>query len=386
MKSNKEIIQHAAKHRFTIEQEQAMEAQRRKDDHDYLIYQSAEYEFKRDPITEVPDDVKLPTYYFDDVANKVKYNEYYADYYQQRFEDTNVQRYADLSERVRHCHQSWFGDHYKKSGIFNVKRVFHCHNRWCWLCSHLKQAKRLFFFHKQFEKLLPNYDLYHLVFTVPNVDGSELKSTLTKMQNGLKKIIRYFQGHGKIKGVDFTQYGFVGAIRSFEIVINPTNYHPHIHCLFMLKKDLNILKSEINRYSFEYKHSKPTRLFSELEITLQKIFFLVMHGERVNLTNIRSVPNGYSCTMDYVEGDSWHEVFKYATKMSKAGASTCTYEQFCLLDDILHNLKMLQGYGIFYNMKEPEEDNDPTAEILYEKILILLNSKEQPEKDISFFS
>ena len=49
------------------------------------------------------------------------------------------------------------------------------------------------------------------------------------------------RGNG-IAGVDFAQYGFVGAIRSFEIVISPTEYHPHLHCLFLMKKGLNLVQ------------------------------------------------------------------------------------------------------------------------------------------------
>ena len=346
-----------------------------------MIYRSAELEFSRDPISEVPDEVILPTHYFDEVKNKVEYNAIYAEHYMHRFQDTNKDRYRSMSERISGCHKSWFGDRYKNAGVFNVKRVFHCHNRWCWLCTHLKQAKRLYKFHVLFEKLLKEYDLYHIVFTVPNVKGDELKDALSKMQRGLKKLIRYFQCFGKIADVDFVQYGWTGAIRSFEIVVNLTDYHPHLHVLFTLNKGLEFNRTVINKYSFS--NGRLMRKFSEFEIMLQKIFYLVYNGQKVNAKNIESVKLGYSCTVDHVEDDEWHEVFKYATKMSKDGASACTYEQFCLLDDILCRMKMIQGYGIFYDMDEPDEENDPTAEILFEKVLIMLNKLEKPEFDVT---
>lgn len=356
-----------------------------KQEHELAVYRYAEYEFNRDPITDVPDEVKLTDYYFEDVANKVEYNNYYADFYMQRYTDTNVKKYADISDRVRNCHKSWFGDRYKESGYFNVKRVFHCHNRWCWLCNHLKQAQRLMEYHVKFEELLKIYDLYHLVFTIKNVPGEKLKSTIEKMQDSFKKIVRYFQCFAKIKGIDFEQYGFVGAIRSFEIVINPSDYHPHIHCLFMLKKGLDLPQTNINKFSFSY--GVLVRKFSDLEILLQKIFYLLMNGKKVIQENIDTVKLGCSVTMDCVEGDTWHEVFKYATKMSKEGSAVCTYDQFVLLDDILHKFKMLQCYGIFYDDKKgktaDDEPIDPTAEILFEKVLILLNRKEKPEYDVS---
>lgn len=365
--------------KYQDEQAERLEA---KAQHELAIARYAEYEFRRDPITDVPDEVKLPTDYLEDVQQKVEYNNFYADYYMQLFLDTNKHKYENLSYNVRNCHKSWFGDHYKQSGYFNVKRVFHCHNRWCWICTHLQQAKRLYEYTIIFEKLLKDFDLYHVVFTVRNVKGDVLKETIDKMSDGLKKIIRYFQGRAKIAGIDFLQYGFVGAIRSFEIVINPTDYHPHMHCLFMLNKGLELPRTEINAFSFD--HGVLRRTFSKFEVMLQKMFYLVMNGKKVTLENIQSVSLGYSCTADYVEGTAWHEVFKYATKMSKDGAAVCTYEQFKLLDDIFHRMKFLQCYGIFYNNKDnTAEEIDPTAEILFEKVLILLNNKEKPERDVA---
>ncbi|MDE5563219.1 MAG: protein rep [Clostridiales bacterium] len=351
--------------------------------HEQNVRRDAQIEFDRNPITEVPDEVKLPTDYFDEVQHRSEYNQVYAEHYYQMYLDTNLERYATAAQRVRDCHKTWIGDHYKESGYFNLKRVYHCHNRWCSLCNHLKQAKRLYEFHLLFEQLLKDYDLYHIVFTVPNVKGDILKDILNKMQSSLKKIIRYFQGFGKIAEIDFEQYGFVGAIRSFEIVINPYEYHPHLHCLFLLNKNLDFPKTEVCKYSFSHGSKVPVRLFSKLEIMLQKIFYLLINGQKVTMQNIKDTPVGYSCMMDCVEGNAWHEVFKYATKMSKDGASTCTYEQFVLLDNILRRFKMIQGYGIFYDMDKVESEADPTAEILFEKVLILLNQKEQPERDIS---
>ena len=351
--------------------------------YEQYVRHNAEIEFNLSPITEVPDDVKLPTDYFDEVQKKVEYNNYYADLYMQRFENTNLEKYAVEADRVRSCHKTWIGDYYKKVRYFNAKRVFHCHNRWCWLCCHLKQANRLYEYHLKFEQLLKDYDLYHLVFTVPNVKGKVLKDTLNRMKESVYTIIRYFQGHGNFAELDFKQYGWVGAIRSFEIVISPKEYHPHLHVLFMLKKGLDFPNTEINKYSFNIGSKAVARTFSKFEITLQKIFYLLMNGKRVTMDNIRATKIGYSCMMDCVEGDRWHEVFKYATKMSKDGSSICTYEQFVLLDDILHKFKMIQGYGIFYNIKDKPEV-DPTIAIMFEKVLVLLEQQEMPERDKCF--
>ena len=274
------------------EQEQAFAREQAKAEREYSIYRAAERDFECDPITEVPEQVKFTSGVVDEIAHKVEYNLKYAEHYMRRYMDTNLKKYLSLFERLQNCHRSWFGDHYKKSGVFNVKRVFHCHNRWCWLCTHLEQAQRLYKFTTKFESLSAVYDLYHVVFTVPNVYGDELKDCMERMKDSFYKIILYFQGHRKITDVDFTQYGFAGAVRSFEIVIKPRDYHPHIHALFLLKKDLGLIKDNINTYSF--RDGRMDRKFSDLEILLQKIFFLAYNGQRVNLANIDAVPIGYS--------------------------------------------------------------------------------------------
>ena len=45
-------------------------------------------------------------------------------------------------------------------------------------------------------------------------------------------------------------------------------------------------------------------------------------------------------------------------------------------------MRTIQGYGIFYDMDNVEDDADPTAEILFEKILIFLNDRETPEREV----
>ncbi len=382
--TNKRIIRKPAVKYDNAKRQEQIRREEAQAEHDYLVYRSAEIEFDRDPISTVPDEVKLPEWSFDEIVNKSEYNKVYAEHYMHRFTDTNLEKYRIMSERMLNCHKTWFGDYYKNAGVFNAKRVYHCHNRWCWLCTHLKQAKRLYKFHILFEKLLKEYDLYHVVFTVKNVDGSVLKDTISRMHESLKKIIRYFQGFKKIAGIDFAEYGFVGAIRSFEIVIYPTEYHPHLHCLFLLKKDLNFVKNIINKFSFDKNNPGRVRPFSSFEIMLQKIFYLLMNKQKVTVKNIQSLELGYSCMADLVEGESWHEVFKYATKMSRYGASTCTYEQFVLLDDILRRMKTIQGYGMLYNMDDDIDESDPNAEILFEKILVMLDRSEKPDRDIRF--
>ena len=118
------------------------------------------------------------------------------------------------------------------------------------------------------------------------------------------------------------------------IVSNPfDDYHPHLHCLLILKKDLGLHKYIIHP-SYSYNHGIFSgRKFSDFEILIQKIWWLLVNGNKVQLDKIDVVPEGYSCTLDLTEDKEWHEVFKYVTKLTKDGArvwSTSSLRRYSL--------------------------------------------------------
>lgn len=338
---------------------------------------------KKDLYYEVPDELKLTEDYVDTVSHNRDFNDMYSEYYAWLFEETNLLQYQRLSERVFNCHKYWYGDHYRMQRIFDVQRVQLCHDKFCVNCQHLKQASRLMRFTPVFEELQNSYDLYHLTLTVPNVPGNKLKDTINGMFGAFKKLMRYFSGDAKIKDVDFEQYGFGGAVRCLEIVPNPNDYHPHIHSVLLLKKDLPLIKEHINCYSFDY--GKLTRKFSDLEILIQKILYLSMQGKKIDIKNLSAVPQGYSCIMNDVdvEHHGWHEVFKYVTKLTKDGMPFLSYEQFKTLHHALHRCKVMQGYGLLYRVSENDVCDETVTEA-YAEILARLRAFEKPEKNVSY--
>ena len=74
------------------EQEQAFAREQAKAEREYSIYRAAERDFERDPITEVPEQVKFTSGVVDEIAHKVEYNLKYAEHYMRRYMDTNLKK------------------------------------------------------------------------------------------------------------------------------------------------------------------------------------------------------------------------------------------------------------------------------------------------------
>ena len=125
--------------------------------------------------------------------------------------------------------------------------------------------------------------LFHLVLTLPNCKGEELFNTYGKMAKKFKSIINYFTGHNKIKGIDFSSWGYQGAVRSLEVTFKKDNYHPHFHVGIVLDPNAVGIKDIQNIYSFNYKSevTELKRLFSEQEILIQKIWYLLLNDMKV---------------------------------------------------------------------------------------------------------
>ncbi len=355
----------------------------------------------------VPDSIEITSDTVDAVEHNTTFNDIYSEYYLQLAEETDNIQYKEKAKRLINCHKSWFGDHYSMQGVFDVKRVLHCHDKWCVNCQHLKQAANLKRFTEIFNEVVKNYDLYLMTMTVPNVPFKMLADSLKRFNNAFTSIIRYFSGNSKVCGIDFSEYGFYACYRNLEVVINPKTFHPHYHCILVLKKDLDEHKLFTNDYSYDNGVFK--RKFSSLEILIQKVLALKYNGVRLDRMVIKYVINrqsvdkekleawckkngvsikllnsfrreGYSCTIDKIEGDEWHEAFKYATKLTKDGAPTVMYYQFKVLTEVLENVHISQGYGAFYSLPKDDWEIDPDILAAYEFVVSQLKEVEDPDE------
>lgn len=317
-------------------------------------------------------------------ADKITDNAVISGYYRQMYEDTADTGHLRRAEAVDGCFRWWDVDHYRKQHVKDIKRINLCKDKFCLNCQNALSKRRYAKYQSILDDLLAEYDVYHVVNTVPNCTASELLDVLDRMYKKFPYIIRYLSGERKCNGIDFLGYGYKGAIRSLEITTKRTKtgaeFHPHFHCLFVLRKGISTTRKHINDFSFH--NGKLRRKFTDLEILLQKVWYLLYNGERLTAEAVANLPQGYSGTADRAKGN-YKEVFKYPVKGESRRESITdvvySYDTFAVLCEALYRRKVLQGYGIL-NFGDFDTDEDKEADMLYKQLLEELQSIEDPEE------
>lgn len=309
-------------------------------------------------------------------ARKVQGNDVIAEYYKELFEETGFAE--NKAEAVKSCLKVWDVDYYRLQKVKDVLRVNLCHDKFCPNCQNLVSLRRYAKYKPVLDKLLENYSIYHVVFTVPNCSAVKLNVTLKNMYSKFVYVVQYMQGKRKVKNIDFKKYGFVGAVRSLEITISKTDFHPHFHCLFVLKKDFQEKRKYINDYS--YNNGKLKRKFTDFEILLQKCWYLFYNGQKLTKKAFDELPLGYSVIAEKTNGN-YKEIFKYATKGlydPKTGSFEYSYDVFKTLYNALHRRKIIQGYGILNKLTFEDELSKEEKDNLYLEIKKKLQEIEDP--------
>ena len=338
------------------------------------------------------------------VARRIHYNQFIADFYEKFADETKMpfirdgrteygqdESFLRRSKRVRSCCNTWTFDFYPKAGYKNLVRVDRCDDRFCLNCQALASDQRFAQYSLVLDTFAKDYDMYHVVLTVPNVDAERLADTITLMfeQFG-ERLIRYFKGDKKIRGVDFAKYGYVGAVRSLEITVSKKNgtYHPHLHCIFILKKDLDLPKVYWNQFSKDRTGRNPLRLFSELDMLIQRVWCLLILRIEVTKENIENIadvceyPDGFSCMADLSNG-KYHEIFKYAIKGSFKNETLFSYEAFLTLYKALFNKRCYQCYGVLGKYDFNEYDTSlglSSPDTAFDLFLARLQLSEMPKR------
>lgn len=331
-----------------------------------------------DPVVKLPDEITLDSETVREYSFRISNNALIAEYYELLYSDTKDNALINKSENVRRCSQSWFFDHYRLQGVKDLKSIFFCHDKFCLNCQKLLQASRLKKYSPIIDDLLEQgKHLYHVVFTLVNVNAFELKATIKKMFQSFKKVIRYLSGNAK-SALKLDSYGFLGAVRSLEITFS-NKYHTHLHCVFAFDKQLYTTKEKINNFSYSNENGKRVfkRFFSEFEITLQKVWYCLINGIKVTPDNVDKLKEGYSCTCDEIICN-YYEAFKYTIKLQdKDGALDMTFENFKALYNALKGVHVFQGYGCMYRVGVDEIDE--TLKNRYNFIIAQLQLIEMPD-------
>jgi len=310
--------------------------------------------------------------------DRLAINEAVSGYYEQLAYDDGKELLLDISERVRICNNYWFFDTYRKAKIKDLKSINRCKNKFCGNCQKAIQASRLYNFSPVIESAGTGADLFHIVFTIPNMPGAELKDFINRQFVAFKRLVQYLRNEIKIKGLGFKSYGYLGAVRNLEVTYREDSFHPHLHCIFCFKRgSIDTEQKHINDYS--YNRGKFERSFSDFEILLQKIWYLLINKIRVTVEAIDGLEQGYSCYAEKVNPDSYYELFKYAFKTSDEGHGFMNYEQFKTLYRALYRRRCIQGYGCFYDYNWNSEDEIlETTDERYNEIIDRLMAEELP--------
>lgn len=296
----------------------------------------------------------IDTEYFENLSQHLIHNYQIADFYKDFYEETGEELFLNRSERIDLCCKYWDLDYYRFQNVKDVKRVNLCRDKFCFNCQSMLAIKRQGKFAPILDQFRKDYMIAHMIVTVPNCEGEELLPLLDRMYKKFPYLMRYFKGLKKVRGIDFLKYGYGGAVRGLEVTQNQVTgeFHPHFHCMVLLRKDIDLTGKYVNSYSFD--KGDLVHKFSDIEILLQKIWYLLMNDKRVTVKSIEELKEGYDITLKDSEG-YYHECFKYACKGAfdpNKGSFIYKEQTFRILYEALYNRRMIQGYGKLHNFTD----------------------------------
>lgn len=318
--------------------------------------------------------------------DRIKHNRDIAETYEKIYEDYGESRFKNKATAVKYCYRFWDTEYYRLQAVKDIKRINLCRDLFCPNCQHNLSQEREQKYTPALDLLKKDFGVYHITFTVPNCTGAELKATINKMYSKFVYVNQYLQGKRKIKDIDLKYYGYAGNVRALEVSVNrakgtPDEYHPHFHCIFLMRKKLDLKKYIKNRFSFDNtgKRSEPAK-FSEFEIFLQKLWYCLYNGIPATKKNVDNA-EGYSVKVETCPKSRYHQVFKYAVGglFKKGNVDILSNENDLYnLDNALHKRKMIQGYGAFRKLKFDDEEAEAEKDRVYEEIKSELLKIEEP--------
>ena len=286
-----------------------------------------------------------------------------------------IQTMKKRVERLAGCNRVWDTETYEASHVRVLLRTFLCKDRFCPNCQ---AVKRMILWNRLQPYMEWNKDsLYHMTLTVPNCTGEELYDTVRHMADCFKILVDYLGGHRKARGVDLLQYDFKGCFRSLEIKCKGENlYHPHFHVAAVWGNGGALEDKHIFN---EFSHSKgyDDRLFSDFEVTIQRLWWLIINGQRRSYHNIAEddTLGRYSCVADKYQPDDCEKLIAYVIKGSPMEG--ITDRDFRTLYQTLRNCRQIQGYGDLYHVKSVEGTGDYTEQD-YQALEQYIINGEQP--------
>lgn len=328
--------------------------------------------------------------FIQDLIKYREYNENIIKYYRTYAWEKNSVKYKNNAFNISNCNKLWYLDHYKKHDFKDFQKTSLCKDRFCANCKKVRQSIKM----NRYLPLMEVHDenLYFITLTQPNCHGDNLKYNIKHIFKCFDTLLRYIDGRKKIKGIDFTSWGYKGAIKSLEVSFKSEGrfrFHPHIHCAFVLEDFKQSKKYISNRYSKDNTGRREDRLYTNEEVLLQKIWWLLFNNYKVTKSNLSLVETssgklirnvGYSVTIDKFKPLQYAEMFKYMVKDKDSDGNIMDYRTFKVLLEQLKGVKQITGHGIFYNVKDDDDDFKEFCEEIYKSIVFELKKNDKPVK------
>lgn len=322
----------------------------------------------------------IPDELLKNVSDNIENNKIMIQYYERFLKHDGKVMFSarDIEKKIEaisNCNRLWMMDYYEQNSIMDFVKTNLCKDKFCSNCKNVKQASRMARYIPELEKYREN--LYHVVFTIPNCSGLDLKHNIDNMSKAFRKLIRFLEGSKKIKGIDFSGLGYQGAVKSLETTFQGKAYHPHLHTAFIFTGQFTEAK-HINQFSYDNRGGvkELKRLFTDEEVLIQKIWYLLINGQKVTKKAIEEQKEGYSCIINKFSESDYAEVFKYMTKATDQKGRVLTYTNFL---DLLYNLycvRQIQGYGVLYRITD--EGDTESMDEQYKSLVNKLREIENP--------
>lgn len=316
-----------------------------------------------------------------------KFSEWYLQYYYEIGGNYKVDDYSGLkipcddvpktfflqSERVGSCLDFWLWDKYEKNKILDLKTVNRCMNtRFCPNCKTLDIMRFVHKFRSIFNEYIEQgYKFYMLTLSIPNCEltGGDLKLTIEKLSKAFAKLFTKF-GYEDGKALKDRLISIFGGIRVLEVTCNEfTGFHPHFHCIVLLRDEPDAVLLEKNIEGKWSSKRKKYNMHSLIDLQIAKIWGMIWYGHKMTKNNLKNyVVRPKEVFVDYYEEkiedkvlqvdfrpldeEGLKEVFKYTFKSTEVE----TFDIFKGLVDGLAYKRIRQGFGVLYNAKVNDDE------------------------------
>jgi len=139
--------------------------------------------------------------------------------------------YGKKAEKISNCAECLTFKREKETGRLKLYQAYFCKVRLCPMCAWRRSLKIAYHNKLIVEEANRKYKpaWIFLTLTVKNVEGDQLRQTITDMMQGYRKLFQY----KKVKT------GTLGFFRALEITKNhkENTYHPHFHVLIPVKRN-----------------------------------------------------------------------------------------------------------------------------------------------------